>query len=43
MRSIADEPTTALGTEVILFAVAFFPVSGNVMTMAMGALDFSGD
>jgi hypothetical protein len=36
----ADELTTALGAEVILFAVAFFSVSGYVRTMAMGALDF---
>jgi hypothetical protein len=36
----ADELTTALGTEVILFAVVFFPVSGYPGTMVMGALDF---
>jgi hypothetical protein len=40
---VTDELTTALGAKVILFAVAFFPVSGYVMTMAMGALDFYGD
>jgi hypothetical protein len=39
---VSDELTTASGTPVILFAVAFFPVSGYVMTMAMGALDFYG-
>jgi hypothetical protein len=38
----AGELTTALGTEVILFAVVFFPVSGYVGTMAMEALDFYG-
>jgi hypothetical protein len=39
----ADELMSALGAEVILFAVAFFPVSGYVMAMAMRALDFYGD
>jgi hypothetical protein len=39
----ADEPTTALGAKVILFAVAFFPVPGYVRTMATGAFDFYGD
>jgi hypothetical protein len=39
---VSDELTTALGTPVILFAVVFFPVSGYVGTMAMGALDFYG-
>jgi hypothetical protein len=38
----ADELTTALGTPVILFAVVFFPVSGYVGAMAMGALNFYG-
>jgi hypothetical protein len=36
----ADELTTALGAEVMLFTVVFFPVSGYVGTMATGALDF---
>jgi hypothetical protein len=39
---VADEPPTALGAEAILFAVAFFPVSDYVMTMATRALDFYG-
>jgi hypothetical protein len=39
---VTDELTTTLGTEVILFTVAFFPVSGYAGTMAMGALNFYG-
>jgi hypothetical protein len=39
---VCDKPTTALGAEVILFTVVFFPVSGYVRIMAMGALDFYG-
>jgi hypothetical protein len=39
---VTDELTTALGTEVILFTIVFFPVSGYVRTMAMGAFDFYG-
>jgi hypothetical protein len=35
----ADGLTSTLGTEEILFAVTFFPVSGYIGTMAMGALD----
>jgi hypothetical protein len=38
----ADELTSTLGTEEILFAVAFFPISGYSGTMAMGALDIYG-
>jgi hypothetical protein len=39
---IADKLPTTLATAVILFAVAFFSVSGYVGIMAMGALDFYG-
>jgi hypothetical protein len=39
---VADELVTAAGTQVILFAVAFFPVSGYIRTLATGALDFYG-
>jgi hypothetical protein len=38
----ADELTSALGAEVILFAVVFFPVSGYARSMATRALDFYG-
>jgi hypothetical protein len=38
----ADELTTALGAEVNLFAIAFFPISDYVGPMATGALDFYG-
>jgi hypothetical protein len=38
----AGELTTALGTPIILFAVAFFPASGYVRTVAMRAFDFYG-
>jgi hypothetical protein len=38
-----DELTTAVFTEVILFATAFFPISGYVGTMAMGAIDVYAD
>jgi hypothetical protein len=40
---VADELASAVFTEVILFAVAFFPVPGYVRTMAMGARDFYGE
>jgi hypothetical protein len=36
------ELTTTLGAPVILFATAFFPVSGYVKTVAMGTFDFYG-
>jgi hypothetical protein len=39
----ADKPASAVFTAVILFAAAFFSVSGYVGTVAMGALDFYGD
>jgi hypothetical protein len=39
---VADKLASAVFTEVILFALAFFPVSGYVGGMAMGALDFYG-
>jgi hypothetical protein len=38
----ADELASATGAEVILFAVDFFPVSGYVRAMTMGAFDFYG-
>jgi hypothetical protein len=38
----ADELISALGAEVILFTVAFFPVSDYRMAMAMGILEFYG-
>jgi hypothetical protein len=38
----AAELTPALGAEVILFAVAFFPVLVYVMTMVMGTFNFYG-
>jgi hypothetical protein len=39
---IADKLPSALGTAVILFAIVFFPVSGYLGAMAMGALEFYG-
>jgi hypothetical protein len=39
---IADELATAVFTEVILFVVVFFPVSGYVGALAMGAIDVYG-
>jgi hypothetical protein len=39
---VADKLATTVFTEVILCAVAFFLVSGNVGGMAMGTLDFYG-
>ena len=39
---LCDELTSTAGTEVILFAIAFFPVSGYVLTMAMGTPDVYG-
>jgi hypothetical protein len=39
---ITNKLPSALAAPVILFAVAFFPVSGYVGAMAMGALDFYG-
>jgi hypothetical protein len=39
---IANKLPSTLAVAVILFAVAFFPVSGYVGIIAMGALDFYG-
>jgi hypothetical protein len=39
---VADELASAIFAEVILFAVAFFPVSGYVVALATGARDFYG-
>jgi hypothetical protein len=38
----ADKLATAVFATVILFVIVFFPVSGYLTTMAMGALDFYG-
>jgi hypothetical protein len=40
---VADKLTPAVFTAVILFAVVFFPISGYVRVMALGAIDVYGD
>jgi hypothetical protein len=39
---VADELASTVFTAVILFVIAFFPVSGYSGAVAMGALDFYG-
>jgi hypothetical protein len=39
---VTDELAITVGTQIILFAIAFFPVAGYGGTMAMGACDFYG-
>jgi hypothetical protein len=39
---VAYKLTAAIFAEVILFSLVFFPVSGYVRAVAMGALDFYG-